>query len=70
MVFINNFTAKVLSKLLSDHHIGVYLKGTMKLGSKFINRDYFHRKTIFHMKTLSITNFSTKLLSIKDYFLN
>ena len=40
------------------------------LGSKVINRQFFHRKTAFHMKILSIINFTTKLLSIKDYFLN
>jgi hypothetical protein len=26
-----------------------------------------HRKTVFHMKILFINNFTTKLLSIKDY---
>ena len=67
---INNFTTKLLSKLLSDLYIGVHLKGTKKFGSKVINRQFFHRKTVFHMKILSIINFTTKLLSIKDYFLN
>ena len=42
---INNFTSKLLSKLLSDLYIGVHLKGTKKFGSKVINRQYFHRKT-------------------------
>ena len=67
---INNFTTKLLSKLLSDLYIGVHLKGAKKFGSKVINRQFFHRKTVFHMKILSITNFTTKLLSIKNYFLN
>ena len=35
---INNFTTKLLSKLLSDLYIGVHLKGTKKFGSKVINR--------------------------------
>ena len=67
---LNNFTAKLHSKLLSDLYIGVHLKGTKKFGSKVINRQLFHRKTVFQMKILSIINFTTKLLSIKDYFLN
>ena len=58
---INNFTTKLLSKLLSDLSIGVHLKGTKKFVSK-VNRHFFHRKTF--------TNFTNKLLSIKDYFLN
>ena len=67
---INNYTTKLLSKLLSDLYIEVHLKGTMKFGSKVINKQLFHRKTVFNTKTLSINNFTTKLLSIKDYFLN
>ena len=67
---INNFTTKLLSKLLSDLYIGVHLNGTKKFGSKVINRQFFDRKTVFHMKKLSIINLTTKLLSIKDYFLN
>jgi hypothetical protein len=67
---INNFTTKLLSKLLRDLYIGVHLKGTKKFGSKVINRQFFHRKTVFHIKILFITNFTTKLLSIKNYFLN
>ena len=47
---INNFTIKLLSKLLSDLYIGVHLKGTRKFGSKLINRQFFHRKTVFHIK--------------------
>ena len=42
---INDFTTELLSKLLSDLYIGVHLKGTKKLDSKVINRQYFHRKT-------------------------
>ena len=67
---INNFTTKLLSKLLSDLSIGVHLKGTKKFVSKVINRQLFHRRTVFHMKILSIINFTNKLLSIKDYFVN
>ena len=67
---INNFTTRLLSKLLSDLYIGVHLKGTKKFASKVINRQFFHRKTAFHMKILSINNITTKLLSIIDYFLN
>ena len=67
---INNFTTKVLSKLLSDLYIGAHLKGTKKFGNKVIDRQCFHRKTVFGMKILSILNFATKLCSIKDYFLN
>ena len=67
---INDFTTKLLSKLLSNIYTVVHLKGTKKFGSKVINRQFFHRKTVFHMKILFITNFTTKLLSIKDYFLN
>ena len=59
LLSINNFTTKLLSKLLSDLCIGVHLKGTKKFGSKVINRQFFHRKTVFHMKILSIINFTT-----------
>ena len=49
---INNFTAKLLSKLLSklpsDLYIGVHLKGTKKFGSKAINQ----YKTIFCIERL------------------
>ena len=38
-------------------------------GSKVVNRQLFHRKTVFHIKILSIINFTIKLLSIKDYIL-
>ena len=67
---INDFTTKLLTKLLSDLYIGVHLKGARKFGSKVINRQLFHRKTVFHMKKLSITNITNKLVSIKTYFLN
>ena len=53
-----------------DPYIKVTKKFTKKFGSKVINRQYFHRKTVFHMKILFIINFTNKLLSIKDYFLN
>ena len=79
---INNFITKlhsVLATLLvlneclngrgfSDLYIRVHLKGTKKFGSKVINRQFFRRKTVFHIKILSITNFTTKLLSIKTTF--
>ena len=67
---INNFTTKLLSKYLSDLYIRVHLKCTKKFGSKVINRQFFHRKTVFHMKILSIIKFTTKVLSIKDYILD
>ena len=67
---INTLSTKLLSKLLSDLYIWVHLKGSKKFGSKVINRHFFHRKTVFHTKILSITKFTTKLLSIKNYFLN
>jgi hypothetical protein len=67
---INNFTTKLFNKLLSDLYIGVHLKGTKKFGSKVINRQFLHRKTVFHMKILFIINFTTKLLCTKDHFLN
>ena len=38
---VNNFTLKLLSKLLSDLYIGVHLKGTKKFGSKVIKRQIF-----------------------------
>ena len=53
---INNFTTKLLSKLLSDLYIGVHLKGTKKFGSKVINRQFFCRKSVFHKKILSTEN--------------
>ena len=66
----SNITTKLLSKLLSDLYIGVHLKGTEKFGCKVINRQFFHRKTVFNRKILSIINFSAKLLGIKNYLLN
>ena len=44
---INNFTTRLLSKLLSDLYTGVHLKDTKKFGIKVINRQSFHRKTVF-----------------------
>jgi hypothetical protein len=67
---INNFTTKLLSKLLNDLYIEVHFKGTKKFGNKVINRQFFHRKTVFHIRLLSIINFPTKLLIIKETFLN
>ena len=51
---INDFTIKLLSKVLSDLYIGVHLKGTKKFDSKVINRQLFHRKIVFQMKLLFI----------------
>ena len=70
ILLINNITNKLLSKLHSDLYKEVYLKDTKKFGSEVINRQFFHRKMVFHMKILSIYNFTNKLLNIKDYFLN
>ena len=67
---VNNFTTKLGSKLLHDLSIGVHLKGTKRFVSKVINRQLFHRRTVFHMTILSIINLINKLLSTKDYFLN
>ena len=39
--YINKFTTKLLSKLLRD----LYFK--RKFGSKVVNRQFFHRKTVF-----------------------
>ena len=64
---IYNFTTKPRNKCL---YIGVYVKGTMKFDSKVINRQLFDKKNCCHMKTFSTINFTTKLLSVKDYFLN
>ena len=49
---INNFTTKLLTQLLSDLYKWVHLKGTRKIGSKVINKQFFHRKTVVHMKIL------------------
>jgi hypothetical protein len=67
LMSINNFITKLLSKFLSDIYKGVHLKGTKKFGSKVINRQFFHRKAVFHMKILSIINFTTYQSS---YFLD
>jgi hypothetical protein len=39
--YINNFTTKLVSILLSNLYIGVHLKGTKKFGSKVIDRQFF-----------------------------
>ena len=62
---INKFTTKLLSKLLSDLYIGVYLKGTKKFGAKVIKRYFFHRKTVFHMKIFSIVKLLIDHISIQ-----
>ena len=53
-----------------DPYIKITKKFTKKFGSKIIERKISHRKTVFHMKILSISNSTTKLLGIKDYLLN
>ena len=45
---INDFTTKFLSKLFRVIYTGVHLKGTKKSDTKVINRQLFHRKTVFH----------------------
>ena len=52
-----------------DHNRKITKKFTKKFGSKVIDRQLFHRMTVFHMKILSIINFTNKLLSIKDQFI-
>ena len=47
---INNFTTKVLSKLLSDLYTGVHLKGTKKFVSKVSNRNFFIERLFFIWK--------------------
>ena len=47
---INNFTIKLLSKLLTNLCIVVHLKGNKKFGSKVSNRQFFHRKTVFVLR--------------------
>ena len=49
---IDNFATKLLDRLLSDLYIGVHLKGSKKFVSKVINRQIFHRKTVFHMQNI------------------
>ena len=53
----DNFSTKLLSRILSDLYTGAHLKGTNKFGNNVINRQCFHRKTGFHMKILFIINF-------------
>ena len=63
---INNFTIKLLSKLLRDLSIEIHLKvvfDTKTFGSKVNNRQYFHMKNSLSMKKLSLNYFTTKLLS-------
>ena len=55
---------------IPDSRVKAHLKGTKKFGSTVINGQLFYRKTVFHIKILSITKFTTKLRSIKDCFLN
>ena len=43
---INDFTTKLLTKLLSDLYIGVHLKGTKKFGSKVIDAQYMTNLTL------------------------
>ena len=65
---INDFTTKLLSKLLSDLYTGVHLKGTKKFGSKLINRQFFHRKTFFIRKSCLLLTLLTNILVSKTTF--
>ena len=47
---INNFTTKLLSTFYMDPYIKITKKFTKKFGSKVINRQYFHRKSIYFEK--------------------
>ena len=54
---INDFTAKLLSKLLSDLYTGVHLKSIKKFGRKVINRNFFIERLFFIRKScLLLTN--------------
>ena len=57
ILYIYNFTAKLLSKLFSDLFMGVHLKDAKKYASKFISKQFFHRKTL-------LPNFFLKFLMI------
>ena len=50
----NNFTIKLLCKLLSDLSIQKVVFDNKKFGSKVINNQYFHMKNSLSMKKLSI----------------
>ena len=63
MLSINNFTTKLLSKLLSDLYIGVRLPGTKKFESEIINRQFFYRRKYCLLLTLL-----TKFLVSKTTF--
>ena len=65
---INNFTTKLLSKLLSDLYIGVHLKGSKKFGSKVISRQLFHRKTVFNIKYYLLLTLLPNFLVSKTTF--
>ena len=61
----NDFTFKLLSKLIIDLSIGVHLKAefvTKKFGSKVNNKQYFHMKNSLPMKKLPKNNFTIKFL--------
>ena len=62
---INDFTNKLPSKFLSDLYKGVHMKGTKYFGNKVMNRQLFHRKTIFHMKIFK--KFDSKIIN-RQYF--
>ena len=67
LVFILKYC---LSITLLPNFLVRELEDTKKFGSKVINRHFFHRKTVFHMKILSIIEYTTKVPRIKNYFLN
>ena len=64
---IDNFSTKFLSKQFSKL-LKRYVLGSLVV--KLLLDNFFIEKTVFHVKILSINYFTTKLLSIKDYFLN
>ena len=47
---VHRTSAKFLRKLFSELYIGVHLKGSKQFGSEIINRQFFHRKTVFKQK--------------------
>ena len=65
---INNFTNKLLSKLPSDLFIGVHLKGSKKFSGKVINRQLFHRKTVFNIKYYILLTLLPNFLVSKTTF--
>ena len=65
---IDNFNTKLLSKFLMIFIMGSICKVIRFLIVKLVIDNFFIERLFFHMKTFSIINFTTKPLSIKDYF--